>query len=152
MRIDLLADHVDLVPLIARWHYDEWSYYDPERPLEDWTSRVAEMVNRDRIPIMFVAMEGDTLVGTASLVEFDMATRADLSPWLAGVFVDPESRGQGTGTALVRRVIDCAADLGVSPLYLFTNGAEPLYERLGWKTFSSEHYRDRMVTIMTRPN
>jgi GNAT superfamily N-acetyltransferase len=52
----------------------------------------------------FVLFDQDRPVGTASLAHDDLAARRDLTPWLAGVLVEPAFRGRGYATALVRRV------------------------------------------------
>ena len=71
------------------------------------------------------------MVGSASLIAQDMDTRPELSPWLASVYVAAEHRRQGIGSALVRRVAQEAAALGVETLYLFTPDQEHFYARLG---------------------
>ena len=47
------------------------------------------------VPLTVVASIEGVPVGSASLLEEDMETHADLSPWLASVFVLPTSRRQG---------------------------------------------------------
>ena len=79
-----------------------------------------------------------------------MDTRKDLSPWLAGVFVSPAFRGRGHGAALVTAVEDHATRVGVERLYLYTNSAQSLYEKLGWVEIEREHYRGREVVIMQK--
>ena len=44
--------------------------------------------------------------------------------------------------------IGLARRLGVVRLYLYTNGSESLYSRLGWRTFCRELYEGRSVTVM----
>ena len=72
------------------------------------------------------------MLGSAMLIAHDMDTRLELSPWLAGVFVTPDRRRHGTGSALVQRVIGDATELGVRRLYLYTpeRGAILLKSRL----------------------
>ena len=86
------------------------------------------------------------------LVENDMTTRPELSPWLAGVFVPPELRGRGIGAALVERVVHEAGALGVPRLFLYIPGPGTLYRRLGWSVVERTLYRplwgDQEVTIM----
>ena len=99
-----------------------------------------------------VAVDGDEPVGCASLIEHDMLTRPELSPWLAGVFVPREHRRRGIGAALVERVVAEARSLGVPRLYLYTPGSGTLYLRLGWsvveRTFYRELWGETEVTIM----
>ena len=148
MRIELLADHPDLIPVVARWHYDEWSKDEPGDAFQYWIDRIARRANRDHIPIAYVAFLDNTPAGTAMIIENDMDTHPELTPWLAGVYVVPELRRQGVASALVLHAHDEARRLGVKTLYLFTNGAEPVYEKLGWQTTAREEFEGRMVTVM----
>lgn len=52
--------------------------------------------------------------------------------WLADVFVDPDARGRGVGTALVRGVTAAVEPLGLKRFALFTADAHGLYERFGF--------------------
>ena len=72
----------------------------------------------------------------------------DLSPWLAGVFVSPEHRQHGIGSALVRRVAEDAWMLGVHRLYLYTPSVEKFYLRLGWSVVERTGYRGVDVVVM----
>ena len=42
-----------------------------------------------------------------------------------------------------------AEEFGIRDLYLYTNGAEGLYLKLGWRVLSRETYMGRTVTLMT---
>jgi GNAT superfamily N-acetyltransferase len=155
LRIVGIAERLELVPTIARWHWEEWGHHDPAGSLESWTAGLSQRTRAAGIPTTFVALEEDLPIGSACLVEHDMTTRPDLSPWLAGVFVVPEHRRSGVGSALVNHAAARAAAFGVSTLFLYTNGAEAVYARLGWRVRERELYEGRTVTIMEcacRPN
>jgi GNAT superfamily N-acetyltransferase len=149
-RIVGIAERLDWVPTIARWHWEEWGHHDRDGSLQSWMAALAQRTRADGIPTTFVAVEGNLPIGSACLVEHDMATRPDLHPWLAGVFVVPEQRGRGVGSALVNHGAARAAALGVSSLFLYTNGAEPVYAKLGWRVRERAFYEGRTVTIMER--
>lgn len=148
MEISSIADHLELLPTVARWHWDEWGHVDPDGSLETWTAGLAERTNRDCIPATFLAFEGGTPVGSAVLVEHDMETRRDLSPWLAGVYVLPAYRGAGVASALCTHATREAARWGFLELYLHTHSAVPLYQKLGWKGIGTEFYEGRDVALM----
>ena len=117
--------------------------------------RLRAACGREEIPTIFVAISDGALLGSAMLIDHDMDTRMELSPWLAGVFVAPDHRGRGIASALVRRVVECAATLGITRLYLYTPSAERLYSQLGWSPLERTSYRGADVTIMScdmRPN
>ncbi len=75
----------------------------------------------------FVLFEGDIPVATASLARHDLDSRPDLTPWLAGVFVEPAFRQRGYAIVLVRYVEARAMVASVPTLWLNTWTAEPLY-------------------------
>src|SRR5437764_828170 len=108
-----------------------------------------QRTHRDLVPTTYVALEGDGgLLGSATLVEHDMSIHQDLHPWLAGVYVKAERRGQGTGSILVRHAVRKAAEMGIKRLYLYTNPAKGFYEKLGWRSIAFDHYEGQAVTIM----
>lgn len=118
IHIEYLADRPELIPTLARWHYQEWAYLRPGDSVEARIARLEGWCGRGEIPLTFVAVFDGELLGSASLVEHDMDNRPELFPWLAGVFVTPERRRQGVGAALVRRIMGEAMLLCVSKLYL----------------------------------
>jgi GNAT superfamily N-acetyltransferase len=52
--------------------------------------------------------------------------------WLCDVFVDPEARGLGIGTALIAGVIEELEPLGLRRIALCTNDAHGLYSTFGF--------------------
>jgi GNAT superfamily N-acetyltransferase len=149
VRIGLLADHPELIETLARWHCDEWGRPDDPKSRAFWESALRREAGRDEIPIVFIALDGDALVGSVSLVEHNMNTHRELSPWLAGTFVHAPRRAEGIGTALVRHAVRRAVELGVRRLYLYTESARGFYDKLGWQPFSEELYEGATVTVMT---
>lgn len=148
MRIERIADHRDLIETVARWQWGEWGYLDPNDSLAARIAYLHRQAESDGIPTTFVALEGDIPLGSASLVADDMPTHPELSPWLASVYVAPAARGRGVASALVRRIVEQAAALGITRLYLFTEGARGLYEKLGWQIVMTDHFEGAEVTIM----
>lgn len=150
MRIEYLADHPKLVPELARLHFTEWCYLRPDETLEGRTRRLFNCCGRKVIPTVCVALDGEELCGSAMLVEHDMETRPELSPWLAGVYVAQSHRGHGLGSALIERITFEAKTLGVDKLYLYTPVAESIYARLGWAVIDRCRYLGANVAIMSK--
>ena len=148
IRIESIADYPHLVDTIARWHWEEWGHADPSGSLQSWTEGLRGRTNRELIPTTYVALDGGELLGSVTLVDHDMSTRLDLSPWLAGVYVKRERRGQGVGSALVRHAVAAAGKMGVERLYLYTNPAQGFYEKLGWCLIANDYYEGQSVVIM----
>ncbi len=150
VRIEYLADHPEMIPTLASWHYEQWGYLNPGCTVERYVASLESQVGCKQVPSGFVALsENNAPLGSASLVTFDMDTKMELSPWLASVFVAPEYREKGIGSALVRRVMEEARDIGIEVLYLFTPDRESFYARLGWTVLERTVYRGESVVIMS---
>jgi GNAT superfamily N-acetyltransferase len=148
MRIESIADHLDLVETIASWHWSEWGHCDPSGSLQSWTAGLRQRILRDCIPTTYVALEGDLPVGSVTLVDNDMATRPYLWPWLAGLYVIPEARTRGIGSVLVCHAVAKVAEMDIPRLYLYTSSARRFYEKLGWQPIAQDFYEDEPVTVM----
>jgi predicted N-acetyltransferase YhbS len=146
--IELLADHPEHVETLARWHCEEDGRAGDPEWLAFWRGHLRCECGRERIPLAFVALDGNDLVGHVSLVERNMSTHRELSPWLAGTLVHPSRRGSGLGTELVRHAVERAAELGIRRLYLYTERARPFYEKLGWGRLWDEVYEGECVAVM----
>ena len=149
MQIEFLADYPEYISELARLHFEEWSYLYPGESLEGRTARLRSSCGRNAIPSVVVALEDGELLGSAMLVAYDMDTRMELSPWLAGVFVAPDQRRHGIGAALVRRAVGDATTLGVRRLYLYTPSTELFYSRLGWSLVERTRYRGTDVVVLS---
>jgi predicted N-acetyltransferase YhbS len=149
MRIGYLSDHPEALETLARWQHAEWGHLRSGDTIEKRKARLLGFSNADRIPLTVVALEGNEVLGSASLVEHDMKTRMELTPWLAGVFVGERYRRRGVGAELVRRIMAEAGRLKVPLLYLYTVHSEQFYAALGWKLRERTSYLEHHVVIMT---
>jgi N-acetylglutamate synthase-like GNAT family acetyltransferase len=102
-------------------------------PLDYISGRLRENVSDTPIPFALVAHDGEAFLGTASVIASDLAERAQLTPWVAAVWVEQAARRRGIGAALVDRAAqDCFA-LGVGRAYLCARPQRSsFYEGLGW--------------------
>lgn len=150
LRIEYLADHPDLVPLLAGWFYGEWGGRLPDDTLAGFKDRLLERMNRNKPSLTLVAFKREEPVGTAALKIQEMETHPQYQHWLGSVYVKENWRGKGVGSALVKAVILEADGLGIQELYLYTRGNEGFYAQLGWKELVRSYYRGRYVTIMKR--
>ena len=150
MLIEYLADRVDLIPELAELHLAEWGYLRPGQTLDDRLAALNACLGKGAVPSAVVATEGDELIGSALLVEHDMSTRKDLSPWLAGVFVKPQFRKSGVAGALIQRIEAEATGMAVPMLYLYTDKEAGYYAKRGWRQLESCDYRGVAVNIMSK--
>jgi len=145
-----LAERPDCVPLLARWHHDEWSaLYEGAWTLEECESELRDHASRRHLPTTLVAIEGDRLLGSVSLVREDAPEFSDLGDaWLASLYVLPEARGRGLGKRLVRELVALAAREGLPRLWLFTPEHEAFYAGLGWQRVGDAELHGQRVTLM----
>jgi GNAT superfamily N-acetyltransferase len=157
---------------VADWLHGEWGHQEPDLDLAEHCQALRESCGDGGVPSVFVALAvgttehsarltgessvgedsitRDMLVGTASLVDEDLAPRPWLSPWLASVYVLPAWRGRGIASALVRRVEQEARQAGIKRLYLFTPDRQALYRRLGWNELETLEFAGEQITVMVR--
>jgi GNAT superfamily N-acetyltransferase len=150
IQIDYLAGKPKIIPLLAKWHHQQWGHLVGASTLAQRKARLKYHLQRKAIPTTFVAWHYDKPVGSASLVANDMAILPEWIPWLANVYVLPEYRRQGIGARLVQRVAAEALDLGYPRLYLYTPDQMHFYETMGWLTSHLRHYRGAEMTVMMR--
>ena len=151
IEIHYLADLPEHAPMLAQWHFAQWQHFVEGDSGERRLRLLRERANHCAVPTVLIAVDGSQLLGSATLAEFDMETRRDLTPWMADVFVAPEFRRCGIASALVHRIVGEAADLGVAKLYLWTTGAmrEALYAGLGWSVLERPMYQGVERALMS---
>ena len=143
---------MDAIPVISKWYHDEWGHLSPDRPDESRSDRVEDYLNRDEIPFILVATNGQAIIGAAALKFREMAeTFPDKEHWLGGVYVAADHRGRGYGTLLVEKIASLAPAYGVRTLHLQTQALDGgLYASLGWKPYAQVHRRGFDVLVMER--
>ena len=147
-KIAAVSDRPDLAPLVATWRVEAFFSEPGGYSVEEMTALIlAPPVGPKET---FVLFDHDRPVGTAGVVHGDLDTRPDLTPWLAGVFVQPEFRGRGYATALIRRAEAFVTAARVPVLWLYTLTAEPFYARLGWQRVGVEQEDGQDVVLMRR--
>src|SRR6266853_1522124 len=91
---------------------------------------------------LFVAREGEEIVGTATVIVY--TTPFWIKARLDEVVVDDVSRGKGVGAALVKASLDLARKKGVEVVELQSgvqrDAAHRLYERMGFKRRDTNVY------------
>ena len=139
LRIEFLADCPDVVACVSRWLGRNWFNRLGRSPRQR-EECVRRRMNRGRLPLGLVALDGQQPVGTASIdrdelpweLLFLRRSAARSTACLTGVYVVPHWRGRGVGTALCRRALAEARRLGLPSLDVYTTNRPAFYTRLGW--------------------
>lgn len=146
---DYLGKHPMHIPLIAKWHNDEWHHISPHLTTELRIREYSSYSNAPSIPSCVIALIENQPAGSASLVESDMDSHPQLGPWLASVYVQPRFRQQGLATQLIQHCLDNARVSGIPTLYLFTPDKKDFYLKRGWKPVENTLYHGEIVDIMS---
>ncbi len=149
MRIDYLFDFPAFIPELAAWHQAEWRELEPEESVETRARDFASYGGAGAFPSALIAHQDGELLGSALLLEHDLSLRPTLTPWLAGVYVRSDRRGQGIASKLVNAVIDEARRQQVSELWLYTPHNASLYARLGFRERERLTFRGSEITLMS---
>ena len=150
MLIDYLADHPGFIDQLSPLLVAQWRDVIPEDTVAARSAKLQQHLNRDRLPVAWVAHDAGQVQGIAALRATDLHGREDLTPWLGGVFVADEFRGRGIGEALCRRVEHEARSLGFTTLYLFTLDKQRWYAKQGWQIHTPGDWRGMPGDIMSR--
>lgn len=150
VQISYLIDYPEYIPQLAQWLFEQWESILGEKTLETRIRKLKAHMNRDKLPIAWIAHADRQLLGTAALRVHDLEGREDLSPWLGGVFVGSQFRRLGIGAALCATVEEEARSRGTGTLYLFTLDKQAWYSRLGWSLFAPCVWHQRPGDIMCK--
>ena len=128
-----------ILPLYARLQYADrvtdwlWHAFGGDGLSRAFFASIIDHSQRPgALPLTFIAVEGNKLLGTVGLWRCDLISRQDLWPWMAALYVAPEARGRGLAGQLQRHVMSYAAQLGYTGLHLYS-ACRDFYERFGWQ-------------------
>ena len=150
VRISYLVEHPEYIPLLAQWLFEQWDAILGEKTPETRIKKLNAHMNRDQLPIAWVAHANGQLLGTAALRVHDLEGREDLTPWLGGVFVGSQFRRRGIGAALCTAVEEAARSLRVKTLYLFTLDKQEWYSGQDWRVLAPCVWHERPGDIMSK--
>lgn len=150
--IGYLADHLEWVPVVANWFYDQWNdiFVANSVPVKAIEKGIVSECNYDKVPLTLVAIKDEKVVGTVGLKQCDMSIRKNLSPWLAGLYVASEHRNKGIGSLLTKTLIEHARSLEINKLYLHTFDAADFYKKRGWDVLERTEYLGGQANIMEK--
>ncbi len=132
-RIEPLADHLDLVPVVADWCWQQWGE-DTVSSQVSWTATIAARLRAAEVPFSLVALLDGEPVGAVSVCWDDADPDVeDEGPWLSGLVVRGPARNLGIGRQLLAEAVARSTAMGHHRLWAHTSEAERFYERCGWE-------------------
>ena len=120
MKLEYLADHPELLPTVAQWYFEEWGYLSEEKTLEQDIQRLQIYQNKDKVPLMLLAVEEEALLGAAQLKFREMSIYPEKEHWVGGVYVAEAHRGKGIARQILVELIAIAKSFKIETLYLQT--------------------------------
>ena len=101
---------------------------------EDTKEHTAKMIRENSFSeweSMFVAMDGDKIVGHASFMKTDYYPLPNIFPWISTIFVTEEYRGYRISGKLIDFINEYAKEIGFDKTYIPTDYIG-LYEKYGY--------------------
>ncbi len=133
-KVASLAEHPHHWQTAAEWSFEAWKHDFPSDTVQTYLDQYALASSEpEKLIEVFAAIDSqDNLLGVATLVDDDeLPDATEPGPWLAAVFVTPDARKLGVGSALVERVVSRTRELGYLKIYLYTEHQENWYASKG---------------------
>jgi N-acetylglutamate synthase-like GNAT family acetyltransferase len=130
-----LAEHPHHWQTAAEWSYEAWHHEFPSDTVQTYLDQyaLAQSKPEQLLEVFAAVTDKDQLLGVSTLVHDDELPDApEPGPWLAAVFVTPDARKLGVGSALVQHVVNRARELDYPKIYLYTEHQENWYASTGW--------------------
>ncbi len=127
-KIIKLTEKPEMKGVAAEWFHSKWGV-----PLEAYIESMDDCL-AGGLPMWYIAMEGERIIGGCGIIENDFHRRPDLTPNLCALYVEEDCRGRGIAGALLDFASCDMAERGINILYLVTDHTS-FYERYGWKFY-----------------
>ena len=144
-----IIERPDLAGTVSEWLWHE-SWQHLGYTLEETEAELISPRTAVGPPQTFVLLVDGWPVGTARLTTLNLDERADLTPWLADVFVIPEARGRGYVRDLLAAFDTACAAASISTAWLYTNTAGRIYARAGWQVVETIERPGKLQVVLMR--
>lgn len=133
--------------VIANWYFNHWKI-----PKEKTLTRLDEITN-DALQFQVLMLVNNIPVATGGVYSWvgildKVEHLNEYKHWLALIYTDYAYRQKGFGALLCKFIQNHAKTLGLKKLHLYTDTAERLYARLGWKVLERISVAERNVVVM----
>lgn len=148
VKIYFLKEKPEVIPVISRWVWEEWS--KDRKTLERQEKEYRLKTVTDRVPLSLVAFFDDEVAGTISIVENDIDEILHLKPWIAVNYVGEKFRNKGISTAMLKRAEEVAKDIGIKKIYLGTETTTDFYQKRGYTKIDEVYYKGEKTDIFEK--
>lgn len=151
VEIKFLIECQEHIPQLAVLWYEGISrIWVPTASVDRAQENLMKHINKDQLPLTFVALHEGKPVGMASLRNND-GIRSDLTPWLGSLVVHPDFQNLGIGKKLIEHVKNHAKKNKYGKLYLlaFDETIPGWYAALGWERLEDDQLFGHPVAVMS---
>src|SRR3954447_12035273 len=122
LTVSLLADSLTSAEAVAQMRWREWGHPPEPEALDWWRDITVREAGREELPVTFVAHDASgEVVGAVGLDTYDLDERRATSPWVTGMIVRKDRRGQGVGQTLMHHLEHWAAQQQISQAWVGTD-------------------------------
>jgi predicted N-acetyltransferase YhbS len=143
-----MEGHPEWIEASAAWWHRQWGEA-MGYSLDGARIAIEELTMPGAGQAALVALLDGVPAGSAFLVRKDLESHTHLTPWLAGLLVLSKFRRMGLGRLLTAAVVEQAATLGHTFVYLYTSTTD-FYRRQGWVTCDKVRVHDVAHEVMMR--
>lgn len=119
MKVINIRENPELKENAIRYISEKWANEASKSVYEDCISR--SLATDNPLPIWYLLMDGDNIIGCVGLITNDFISCMDLWPWLCALYIEEGHRGNAYGKLLIERLKKDAARAGFSNVYLATD-------------------------------
>ena len=135
MGIISVRDHPDYRDEAIAYFQKNWPSVRPEI----YQDSISHCIHaRDSLPQWYLLCIEHKVIGCAGLITNDFISRGDLYPWICGLFIDKNYRGNAYGSLLIEKAKMDTKKAGYRYVYLCTE-LVGLYEKYGF-TYLAQGY------------
>lgn len=116
MIIKSLGECPQFINTVIDWLNDE---FGSESSRDFYKGIIEHSLIENQIPITFIAIENDTLLGTVGIWRGDLLSRQDLFPWFSALVINKNYRNMGIGQELQKYVLEYCKLKGMKELFLY---------------------------------
>ena len=133
LQIDDLANHPQYLEPLSTWYHQSFLHLTDPLTLKQRQYHLNQHLERKLLPRSFVAIKKQRLLGGLCLVEHDIKSHLNYSPWLSRIFVHPQARGQSVATSLIEHAVHYIQGLGHEQLFLLTEHKQLFFSQKGFE-------------------
>ncbi|RAV13651.1 GNAT family N-acetyltransferase [Paenibacillus contaminans] len=124
-----LADRLEYLNEVSEWFWHRWG---AKQTLENMKYTTLHSTLSNKIPLTYIALCGERLVGTVAIWRNNLRCRQDLYPWMTNLYVTEDMQNKGVETLLQNCIIEVIRSMGYKDLFLICNEGYDYYENTGW--------------------